>query len=167
MSDSTIILGIDPGSINTGYGLIKVQGSEIHVAHHGVLKVDSKKDIFHRIKLINAKVKELLEVFKPQAMAVEKIFFGKNVKSLIRLGEARGAAIVAAVNLSIPIYEYSALEVKQAVVGYGKASKEQVQKMIQTLFRLQNLPEQNSADALAIALCHTQVARFRERISHL
>ena len=163
----TIILGIDPGSINTGYGIVSTTGSEIRVVEYGVLKVDPKKDIFHRIKLINAKVKELLDVFKPEAMAVEKIFFGKNVNSLIRLGEARGAAIIAAVNFNIPIYEYSALEVKQAVVGYGKASKEQVQKMIQTLFRLRDLPEQNSADALAIALCHTQVSRFRERISHL
>ena len=167
MSDSTTILGIDPGSINTGYGVLSVKGSEMRVIDHGVLKVDSKKDIFFRIKIINGKVKELLEVFKPQAMAVERVFFGKNVKSLLRLGEARGAAIVAAVNFNIPIYEYSALEVKQAVVGYGRASKEQVQKMIQTLFRLQNLPEQNSADALAIALCHTQVSKFRERISHL
>ncbi len=165
--NSTIILGIDPGSINTGYGVLSVKGSEIRVIDHGVLKVDSKKDIFFRIKIINAKVKELLEVFKPQAMAVERVFFGKNVKSLLRLGEARGAAIVAAVNFNIPIYEYSALEVKQAVVGYGRASKEQVQKMIQTLFRFKNLPEQNSADALAIALCHTQVSKFRERISHL
>ncbi|MBI2609276.1 MAG: crossover junction endodeoxyribonuclease RuvC [Deltaproteobacteria bacterium] len=161
----SLILGIDPGSLKTGYGLIKVEGSTLKHVDNGVIWLNSEKDITQRVKKIYFKIKELLEQFKPQEVAIEKIFYAKNVKSLLHLGEARGAAIVAALTCGLQVSEYSALEVKKAVVGYGKAPKEQVQRMMRMLLNLKENPLEDAADALAVAMCHFQISQYRKRIS--
>ncbi len=142
-------------------------GSETRCVEHGVLYLDSKKEITSRLYLIYQKVKELLDKYNPTELAVEKIFFAKNVQSMIRLGEARGATIVAALNKGLSVSEYSPLEVKKAIVGYGGASKEQVGKMVTLLLKLKEPPEEDAADALAIALCHERISRFRKRVLNL
>ena len=149
----TVILGIDPGSRITGYGVICSKGSKIEHIANGCLKVGDG-ELADRLSKIYAGLSEVIEIHQPIEMAIEKVFMAKNADSALKLGQARGVAIVASSNRNIPVAEYSARQVKQAVVGRGAADKKQVQHMVAALLRLDHTPGEDAADALAIAICH-------------
>jgi len=149
-----IVLGIDPGSRITGYGLIRKDGNRLMHLDNGAIFTDSAADFPGRLLKIYTGITEVINLFAPDAVAIENIFFATNVQSALKLGQARGAAIVAGVNAGRPVAEYSALQVKQAVVGHGKASKEQVQQMVRALLNLPEVAQADAADALAVAICH-------------
>lgn len=150
-----IVLGIDPGNHITGYGIIEKRRSEIHYITHGEIKLARSSSSSSCLTIIYNNLLEIIEKTVPDVFAIEDIFYGKNVRSLIRQGEVRGVAILAAAQNKIPIYEYSPLEIKKAVVGYGRAEKNQVQTMVKAILKLQQLPSEDAADALAVAICHT------------
>jgi len=147
------ILGIDPGSRVTGYGVIELTGNTTHYITCGVIRVADK--LFpERLKGIFEGLTTLFQTYKPEQVAIEQVFVQRNVRSALLLGQARGAAMVAAVLQDLPISEYSSRQVKQSVVGYGNADKSQVQHMVKSLLQLSQAPSADAADALAIALCH-------------
>jgi crossover junction endodeoxyribonuclease RuvC len=148
------VLGIDPGSRITGYGIIDKEGNRLVHVDNGAIITDSHRDFPMRLQRIYRGLTEIIEQYRPDAMAVENIFFATNVQSALKLGQARGAAIVAGVNAGLPVFEYSALQVKQAVVGHGRADKQQVQKMLKALLNLPEVAQEDASDALATAVCH-------------
>lgn len=152
------ILGIDPGTHITGYGIISVEGKrEISVIDYGCIRPSSSLPLTKRYCIIFESIKTLLEEYAPEAIAVETQYIHKNPQSGIKLGMARGVVILAAALREIPVFEYAPCRAKQAVVGSGRASKIQVQAMVQRLLRLSKLPEpEDAADALALAICHAQ-----------
>lgn len=151
----TTILGIDPGSRITGYGIIKenTQTKKLHYIDSGCIRTNSEK-LSHRLMEIYTGICELIEKFCPDEMAIEEIFLAHNPSSALKLGHARGVAIVASAKYLININEYSAREVKQALVGFGAAKKEQVKHMVINMLALNKAPQNDAADALAIAICH-------------
>lgn len=146
-------MGIDPGSRKTGFGLVNWAGGQYEYVTSGVIRVP-EVSLPERLKVIFDGVTSLIEQYMPQEFAIEQVFMAKNAGSALKLGQARGAAIVAAVNHEVPVFEYEARKVKQAVVGSGAADKLQVQHMVKTLLKLPAAPQEDAADALAIALCH-------------
>lgn len=152
------ILGIDPGSRITGYGIINQKGNRLLHVDNGAIHTDCHKDFPMRLQKIYRDLTDVIEQHKPDAIVVENIFFSTNVQSALKLGQARGAAIVAGVNAGLPVFEYTALQVKQAVVGHGRASKDQVQKMIKILLNLPEVAQEDASDALAVAVCHAHSA---------
>lgn len=150
-----IILGIDPGTLVMGYGIIAVSGNTMHLISMGVIKLSSKDDAYERLEKIYSKVSELIKIHQPDSFAIEAPFFGKNVQSMLKLGRAQGVAIAAAMQTQIPITEYSPKKVKQSVTGNGNASKDQVFSMLKSLFQLKENPTYlDASDALAVAVCH-------------
>jgi crossover junction endodeoxyribonuclease RuvC len=150
-----IILGIDPGTATTGYGLIEEEKGEIHVLDYGCILTSSKKSLDVRLEEINVKLTEIIKKYQPFEMAVEEIFFANNAKTAIAVGQARGAILLTARQNRCSTFEYTPLQVKNAICGYGGADKKQVQKMVQLLLKLDKLPKpDDAADALAIAICH-------------
>lgn len=149
-----IILGIDPGSRITGYGVIKKNGNNYKYISSGCIKTTINKDVASRLFEIHQGISALITEFCPQEAAIEKVFMHENPDSALKLGQARGAAFVAVAGYDIPIAEYTPRTVKQAVVGYGGADKQQVQYMIKFLLGLSDVPQPDAADALAIAICH-------------
>lgn len=147
------ILGIDPGLRLTGYGVIEKTGQTLSYLTSGVIRTETG-ELPGRIKIIFECVSEILEQFQPDAAAIEKVFVNVNPQSTLLLGQARGAAIAALTRASQPVFEYTALQVKQAVVGNGHADKTQVQHMVKRLLNLPAEPRPDSADALACAICH-------------
>jgi crossover junction endodeoxyribonuclease RuvC len=148
-----IILGIDPGSRFTGYGVIEHQGSKFRYLGSGCIKL-GEHDFPTRLKMIYQGVSQLIEQFNPTSFAIEQVFMAHNPDSALKLGQARGAAIVASTMQDVPVHEYSARQVKQAVVGTGGAQKVQVQEMVKRILKLPGTPQADAADALAIAICH-------------
>jgi crossover junction endodeoxyribonuclease RuvC len=148
------ILGIDPGLGVTGYGVVEKSGSMLAYVASGRIVSNEKEDLSRRLATILAGLEEVIRSFTPMEVAVEKVFVNVNPKSTLLLGQARGAAICAAVIAQLPVAEYTALQVKQAVVGQGHAGKEQVQEMVKRLLRLPGYPGSDAADALACAICH-------------
>ncbi len=152
-----LILGIDPGSIYCGYGLVrKTKNNECLYVSSGRIGMTSGAPLARRLAELFEGLSEVVTEFSPQACAVEKIFFAKSVRSALSLGHARGIALLAGAMGGLPVYEYSALEVKKAVTGYGRAGKSQVQEMVKRLLDLSFSPSTDGADALALALCHLQ-----------
>ena len=148
------VLGLDPGTVVMGFGVIE-EASETRVIEFGCLKLSSKRAFPERLKQIYDEVSRLVETHKPDVFAIENLFYAKNPKVAIKMGHARGVAIVAAANHQIPAAEYSPREIKLSVTGNGAASKEQVQRMVQHILRLKDTPEPlDASDALAVALCH-------------
>ncbi len=147
-----VILGIDPGSRLTGYGVIDSQGRHHRYLGSGCIRM-ADGELPPRLKTIYDGVSELIRQFQPDAFAIERVFMAKNADSALKLGQARGAAIVAAVNAGLSVAEYSPTQIKQAVVGTGGAKKEQVQHMVTNILKLTATPQADAADALAIALC--------------
>ena len=147
------ILGIDPGLRITGFGLLDKEGPQLHYVASGCIKTPDG-ELPERLKVILESLREVIETHLPQQVAVEKVFVNVNPQSTLLLGQARGAAICAAVLAGLPVAEYTALQVKQAVVGNGHAKKEQVQDMVQRLLKLSGSPSPDAADALACAICH-------------
>lgn len=151
----TVLLGIDPGSRVTGYGVIRVEGPRVAYLDSGCIRASAtNSDMPTRLLAIFNGIQTLVAQYQPDQVAIEEIFVSHNVQSALKLGQARGAAIVAATSASLPVFEYSARQVKQAVVGYGNADKAQVQHMIQRLLGLDKTPAADAADALAVAVCH-------------
>jgi len=148
-------IGVDPGSRYTGYGIVEGDGFRLKYIHHGTVKLPAARPLCERLKIIFEEIEASIREYGPEFMAVEEVFFAKNVKSALSLGQARGAVILAGVCSGLSIHEYSALRVKQSVAGYGRAAKEQVAGMIQRIFRIDGAIEPNAADALAVAVCHT------------
>jgi crossover junction endodeoxyribonuclease RuvC len=149
------ILGVDPGTNITGYGLIEYTNNNFRRISHGIIKLPSIKIISEKIEIIYAELDKLLKTYKPDEFAIETAFYGKNVQSAMKIGYARGVSLLAAVHNKIPASEYSPREVKKAVVGKGAASKEQVSYMVKTILRAKKIKfKPDESDALAIALCH-------------
>jgi len=153
-----IILGIDPGSRITGYGIISKQGNRLIHIDNGAIFTQSAKDFPQRLEQIFTGLSAVIAQYQPEAVAVENVFLAKNAQSALKLGQARGAAIVAAVNVGLCVFEYTALQVKQAVVGSGRAEKVQVQQMIKALLNLPEVAQEDASDALAVAVCHAHSA---------
>lgn len=157
------ILGIDPGSIATGYGVVeKVSGSLIHIAD-GTVRAKGSMKLPERLLPIFDGLQEVIVEYEPHAVAIESIFFARNVKSAAILGHARGVALLAAARAQLAVFEYSPMEVKQSVVGYGAATKEQVQKMVKALLKTDHLSAPDAADALAVAICHIHHHRIQQQ----
>ena len=148
-------MGVDPGLIQTGFGIIRVRNNQSTLIDYGIIKPSTKDNLANRLLTIFNDICKIITDFSPQIFAIEDIFYGKNVKSAMRLGQARGAAIVAAASKQIPIYEYSARKVKQSITGNGNAHKHQVQFMVKATLQMDHIPEPiDASDALAVALCH-------------
>ena len=157
------ILGIDPGLVQTGYGIITINNNDPQIVDYGVVKPIVNKELASRLLTIFEDVSEIINMHKPSIFSIEDVFYGKNVKSTLRLGQARGAAMVAAASAGLSIHEYSARKIKQAVTGNGNAHKEQVQFMVKATLKMDKLPEPiDASDALATALCHFQQFRLAE-----
>ncbi|MFW5450394.1 MAG: crossover junction endodeoxyribonuclease RuvC [Methylophagaceae bacterium] len=153
----TRILGIDPGSRKTGFGIIELEGRKIkHVINGRLLVGDG--DFPNRLKQIFEGLTDIIQRYQPEMMAVEKVFLHKNADSALKLGQARGAAICAGVSQNLAVHEYSATQIKKAVVGNGHAKKDQVQYMMSVILSLAELPEEDAADALACAITHANFA---------
>jgi len=159
----TRILGIDHGSIITGYGIIDIEGNHARHVTHGSIRVNG--DVLpDRLRYIFEEITRLAGEFHPEEMAIEKVFMHKNADSALKLGQARGTAITACALQNIKVFEYTPNQVKQATVGRGHAAKQQVQHMIKVLLCLQRAPQADAADALAIALCHAHTRSFMSRL---
>ena len=157
------ILGIDPGLVQTGYGIINITENEPKIVDYGVVKPTVNDGLASRLLTIFEDVSEIINMHKPSIFSIEDVFYGKNAKSALRLGQARGAAMVAAASAGLSIHEYSARKIKQAVTGNGNAHKEQVQFMVKATLKMDKLPEPiDASDALATALCHFQQFRLAE-----
>lgn len=156
------ILGIDPGTRITGYGIIDVEGNRLHHVDNGIVKTRSSDPLPVRLKAIYDGLTVVLKEFSPEAVAIEQVFLAKNPKAALTLGHARGTAVIASVNLNLEVHEYSALQVKSAVVGYGHAAKQQVQHMVKTLLNLPEVAQEDAADALAVAICHANSRTLRQ-----
>ena len=159
-----LILGIDPGSQKTGFGIISHQGGRSEYVTSGIIRLP-RTELPERLKIIFDSVSEIVEQYCPQELAIEEVFMARDAKAAIKLGQARGAAIVACVNKSMPVFEYAAKSIKQAVVGTGSADKQQVQHMVKTLLKLPATPKEDAADALAAALCHAHTQQSMIRLS--
>ncbi|MGK5013190.1 crossover junction endodeoxyribonuclease RuvC [Janthinobacterium lividum] len=149
-----IILGIDPGLRTTGFGVIEKHGNKLRYIASGTVKTGSEGELPPRLKIILQGVSEIVGTYQPDCAAIEKVFVNVNPQSTLLLGQARGAAICALVHADLSVAEYTALQVKQAVTGHGKAAKEQVQEMVSRLLSLPGLPGTDAADALGVAICH-------------
>jgi crossover junction endodeoxyribonuclease RuvC len=162
-----IILGIDPGLRTTGFGVIEKQGNQLRYIASGTIKTVAEGDLPSRIKTIVHGIAEIIRTYQPDCAAIEKVFVNVNPQSTLLLGQARGAAISALVLGELGVGEYTALQVKQAVVGHGKAAKEQVQDMVARLLLLPGLPGTDAADALGVAICHANSHDALARIGAL
>lgn len=161
MIEQRLVLGIDPGSRRTGYGLLAVRERSVEYVASGCIKAEIG-DMPQRLGIIYRGVSELIDQFNPTELAIEEVFLAKNASSALKLGQARGVAIAAAVAGELPVHEYAARRVKQSLVGTGRGSKEQVAHMVRILLKLPGAPQADAADALAIALCHVNTASINE-----
>ncbi len=151
-----LVLGIDPGSAITGYGLVKEAGNSLRAVDYGCIRTAPSEPLEERLHKIYREVCELIEKYKPDQFAVEELFFNKNVRTALTVGQARGVILLAGAQSGLQVHEYTPLQVKQAVVGYGRAEKAQIQFMVKTMLSLPTIPKPDDvADALAIAICHT------------
>ena len=151
------VLGIDPGTAILGYGVVLVEEDQLRPLDYGVITTPASLPVASRLLLLFDGLRRVIDRANPSEVAVEQLFFARNVQSALAVGQARGVALLAAAQSSLPICEYTPLQVKQAVAGYGRATKEQVQKMVQVMLRLDEIPRpDDAADALAIAMCHAQ-----------
>ncbi|ULJ69510.1 crossover junction endodeoxyribonuclease RuvC [Wielerella bovis] len=148
------ILGIDPGSRTTGFGIIDVVGRDFLYVASGCIKTIPNDELAGRIGIIVRHISEIIDTYRPTQAAIEQVFVNVNPKATLMLGQARGATVAALVLRDLPVYEYTALQVKQAVVGQGKAAKEQVQHMVVQMLKLSGTPQADAADGLAVALTH-------------
>ena len=161
------ILGVDPGSLVTGYGLIQIEGSKLLHVSHGVIRPPAKMDLAEKLLVIFQELSGLIQQYSPQALAVEKVFVAKNAASALKLCHARGVVMVTGAQYQVPVFEYSALQVKSSVVGYGKADKTQVQHMTRMLLKLPAVAQQDASDALAVAICHGHSRHLESKVSRI
>lgn len=152
-----IILGVDPGTATTGYGLINKQGQQYEVIDFGCITTPANTPLHDRLDTIFEELSEIIEKHKPEHIAVEELFFANNAKTAIAVGQARGVILLAGKKKGLSVFEYTPLEVKMALTGYGRADKNQIQQMVKALLMLTEIPKpDDAADALAIAICHGQ-----------
>lgn len=163
-----VVVGIDPGTATTGYGFIlENEDGNLEMLDYGVVLTPSDIAMEKRLKLLFSKINELFLLHRPVSGAVEKLFFQKNVTTAISVGQARGVILLAFAESNIPVAEYTPLEIKQAVAGYGGADKKQVQLMVRSLLNLDVVPSpDDAADALAVAICHIHTSRFMELVGY-
>ena len=159
-----VILGIDPGSLITGWGLIELIGTQLHHLAHGTITASAAMALPSRLSQIHTGLRAIIESHQPATVSLEKVFFSRNAQSALKLGQARGVALLAAAERQLSISEYSAAEIKLAVVGYGRASKEQVQRMVSALLCLRGAIRADAADALASAICHAHRRSFQDLV---
>ncbi|MDH3353649.1 MAG: crossover junction endodeoxyribonuclease RuvC [Chromatiales bacterium] len=159
----SLILGIDPGSRITGFGLIEINGSKLNYVESGCIRTGGG-EFPGRLKIIFEEMVTVVETYKPDVVAIERVFMHRNPDSALKLGQARGAAICAAVTNNLEVSEYSPAEIKRATVGKGNANKEQVQHMVKALLNLPGTPQEDAADALAIAICHANTGEMMSQL---
>ena len=157
------ILGVDPGSRVTGYGIIDVCGNETRYLASGCIRLGNRP-VPERLGQIYADLQSLIAMHKPQVMAIEQVFVSKNPSSALKLGQARGAAICAGANADLPVSEYTPTQIKQTVAGTGRAAKQQIQHMVKLLLKVQGDIAEDAADALAVALTHARISQASERL---
>ncbi len=161
------ILGIDPGTWRTGVGVIDTQGNRYQMVHAEVVRAPQKSAIHHRLRKIHAELVEIIKKFRPEILVMESVFYAKDLYAMVRLGEARACAMLAACELNLEMVEYTPASIKKSVTGNGRATKEQVQNMVKTLLNLRELPIEDSSDALAIAICHVHSGGTRNLLQSL
>lgn len=158
-----IIFGIDPGYAIVGFGVVEYTGNKFRTINFGSIITDPKNTFPERLKIVYDELTILLDKYKPDCIAIEELFFNKNVKTAINVGQARGVQLLAAINTGAQVYEYTPLQIKQGVVGYGRAEKKQVQEMVRVILGLKQVPKpDDTADALAVAICHAHSGTFTE-----
>ncbi len=150
-----IIMGVDPGFAITGYGIVKYEGNKFSAIDYGAVLTKASEPFAERLLQLDRRLGELIGMYRPEAISVEELFFNKNIKTAIMAAHGRGVALVAAARSGAEVFEYTPLQVKQAVVGYGRAEKAQVQQMVKVILNLAEIPKPDDvADALAVAICH-------------
>ncbi len=155
------ILGLDPGTATTGYGIVDAEDGELTAVTYGTITTPAKMEMPYRLQMIQQELQQLLDEFQPDTAGIEEVFFGRNVTTAITVGQARGVLMLTLVNAGIPIGEYSPPKIKDAVTGYGKADKQQVQLMVRNLLDLTETPRpDDAADGLAVAITHYHYQRF-------
>lgn len=155
------VLGFDPGTATTGYGVVEGEGNRLHHIAHGTIDTPAGEHFARRLQRIHEEAREIIAAHNPDAVAIEKLYFSKNVRTGIAVAEARGVLVLAAVEQDLPIGEFTPLELKSGVTGYGKATKRQVQEMVKILLNLDALPRPNdAADALGLAICQIHAQRY-------
>ncbi|QSX06408.1 crossover junction endodeoxyribonuclease RuvC [Sedimentibacter sp. zth1] len=158
-----IILGMDPGLAISGFGLIEYVGNKFKMIEYGAVITESTMPFPLRLKHIYNSYIDMIDKYKPDAIAIEELFYNKNVKTAIAIGEARGVHLLAGEIKNIPLYEYTPLQIKQGIVGYGRADKKQVQEMVKLILKLDKIPKpDDAADGLAVAICHAHSLKFAE-----
>lgn len=157
-----VVLGIDPGTATTGYGLVREEGDALQAVAFGVIRTEPDVPLAQRLASLYTQLSALVHTHQPDAAAVEELFFSRNVRTAMAVGQARGVALLALAHAHIPVDEYTPRQVKQAVAGYGNAAKDQVQEMVRLLLNLPEVPQpDDAADALAIAICHLHTMRMK------
>jgi crossover junction endodeoxyribonuclease RuvC len=161
-----LVIGIDPGSRITGFGIVGISQNRYKYIDSGCIKTGVSSDIpaASRLKIIYSSVSELINKYKPYQMAIEQVFVNKNVQSALKLGQARGVAMLAASMDGIPVFEYAPRKIKQAIVGTGAADKKQMQHMVTSILQLSSQPQEDAADALAIAICHLNTQKYSDAV---
>jgi len=159
------LLGVDPGSRITGFGIIQLENRQHRYLSSGCIRTEGGA-MAGRLQEIFRGLNQLIQEFQPEMLAIEKVFMHRNADAALKLGQARGAAIVAATNANLPVHEYTPNEIKQAVVGHGHADKAQVQHMVRVLLNLPGTPQADAADALAVALCHAQTMQYQQHVPY-
>lgn len=157
------ILGIDPGIATVGYSIVDCRGNHFKAIDYGVITTPANMIFPERLKQVYDEIIDIIERYEPEDLAIEELFFNKNVKTAIMVAQARGVEVLASTNMGLGIYEYTPLQIKQAVTGYGRADKNQVQQMVKMLLNLDKIPKpDDAADALAVAICHGSSLNFKE-----
>ena len=162
-----IVLGIDPGYALMGWGVVEAEGSRMKLINYGCIETKAGVPMQNRLRTLQLGVRDLLNIYKPDDVAFEELFFARNVTTALMVGAARGAAIIAAAEYTNNLYEYTPMQIKQAITGYGKADKKQIQQMVKLLLKLDDIPKpDDAADAIACAITHCQagVARSQFRM---
>jgi crossover junction endodeoxyribonuclease RuvC len=155
-----LVLGVDPGSVVTGYGLVEKNNNRLTYIKAGNISFPGSVPLYERIHDIFQAMVDIMARHRPQELAIEDVFFAKNVKSALTIGHARGAVLIAAVQCGVDIFEYTPLQIKQSLVGYGRATKEQVRAMVKVILKLKGQIDLDTSDALATAICHLNWSRY-------
>lgn len=160
-----IVLGIDPGLATTGYGIVKNENDKMEVINYGCIQTTPQLLFNSRLRIISEEIKKLIFTYKPDIIVIEEIFFCRNVKTALQIGHVRGVIMLAATEDNIEINEYTPLQVKQAITGFGRADKKQMQEMVKILLNLKTIPKpDDAADALALALCHIYSSKLKKYV---
>ena len=159
-----IVLGIDPGYALMGWGVVEANGSQMKLLGYGCIETKAGTPMQHRLRTLQLGIRDLTLMYRPDEVAFEELFFAQNVTTALMVGAARGAAIIAAAEYTEHLYEYTPMQIKQTITGYGKADKKQIQQMVKMLLRMDELPKpDDAADAIACAITHCQAGRMREQ----